>query len=79
MTTDNISIKLNGLINAVNELDKIYIVTGIETPDNVLKQLGDIKAYAMELLGGYYELTENYNAQTAVIGFFEADNKQKEG
>lgn len=54
----DLGIKLNNLVNAVNVLDKIYIETDIETPDNVLEQLSNIKSYTMELLSDLYKLEE---------------------
>lgn len=49
---------LNAIINAINELEKIYIVTDLPTPENVISQLSLIKSSAIMLLNDIYQLGE---------------------
>lgn len=55
---DKINEDLNAIINAINELEKIYIVTDLPTPENVIGQLSLIKSSAIMLLNDIYQLVE---------------------
>ena len=55
---DKITEDLNAIINAINELEKIYIVTDLPTPENVISQLSLIKSSAIMLLNDIYQLGE---------------------
>lgn len=70
----DLGIKLNNLVNAVNVLDKIYIETDIETPDNVLEQLSNIKSYTMELLSDLYKLEEAKRLLRLVLSDVNSDS-----
>lgn len=53
---DKINEDLNAIINAINELEKIYIVTDLPTPENVISQLSLIKSSAIMLLNDMLDI-----------------------
>lgn len=77
---DKINEDLDAIINAINELEKIYIVTDLPTPENVISQLSLIKSSAIMLLNDIYQIKQLLNEakkwESLINGAYELQDRE---